>query len=370
MNSLAPQSAVSPPRLLIVDDAPSNIDVLVGILKIDYELKIANSGAKALKICQAPEYIDLILLDIMMPEMDGFDVCRTLRERSETHDTPIIFLTAKTEVEDIVRGFDAGANDFVTKPFWPDELRSRVRTHLTLRAQQREIERTNTELKELLHIVCHDVANHFAVLSIAADIIKRRTNLTDEEYMPHMLAAIRNGIALTRLVRELRFSEDKKLPLGSVALKPAVEEALLLAKDKLVAKGLKIALDVPDINVVAEPASLINSVLGNVLSNAIKFSTRGGLIEIAARTHTDHVQLSIRDFGIGMPPNIREQIFAIAESHSRPGTEGERGTGFGMPLMQRFVRQYGGTVEVVSNDATLNPENHGTEFRIELLLAS
>src|SRR5581483_4002571 len=111
------------PCLLLMDDTPANIQVLVGLLQADYELKVATRGAQALKICEQSPQLDLILLDVMMPEMDGYEVCRQLRTAEATRTIPIIFLTAKSEIDDVVRGFDLGASDYVAKPFRAAELR-------------------------------------------------------------------------------------------------------------------------------------------------------------------------------------------------------------------------------------------------------
>lgn len=364
----APATPPAHPRpcLLLVDDTPSNIDVLIGVLKSQYELKVANRGAKALAICESGERIDLVLLDIMMPEMDGFEVCRRLRANPSTRDLPVIFLTAKTAVEDIVRGFEIGATDYVSKPFRPQELRARVRTLLTLRAQQREILDKNGELKELLHIICHDVGNQFAVISMALELLANHPGASPARFLPRMATAARNGIGLSNLVRELRRTEEKAIPLSPVALRPALEEALVMAEDRIRAKELTVTDRLPAADVFAEPFSLTNSVLGNVLSNAIKFSPRGGSIEIAGEVRDATVEIWIRDRGIGIPPAALAQLFDVTRSHSRPGTEGERGTGFGMPLLWRAVTQCGGTVAVTSRDAESHPDDHGTEFHLTL----
>jgi CheY-like chemotaxis protein len=133
--------------ILVVDDTPENIDVLVGILKERYKVKIAQNGKEALKLAtkKPPE---LILLDIMMPEMDGYEACQKLKSMEETKDVPIIFLSAKTEMEDIVKGFELGAVDYVTKPFNPTELLARVNTHLTIQQQRVQIEESYTQLEE------------------------------------------------------------------------------------------------------------------------------------------------------------------------------------------------------------------------------
>lgn len=357
------------PTLLLVDDTPANIDVLVGVLKADYHLKVANRGAKALQICMAGEPIDLILLDVMMPEMDGFEVCRTLRTTPATRDIPIIFLTSKTEVEDIVHGFEIGANDYLAKPFRPPELLARVRTQLTLREQQREIADKNTELAEMLQIVSHDVGNQFAVLGLVFEIVTKHGRPL-EKYLPRMTAAVRNGLALTAMVRDLRRSAEKGLKLETVPLKAALDEALLLAEDRIAAKGLQVVSDVPPVDVVAETCSLTNSVFGNILSNAVKFSRRGGRITITAEVSPETVCIRFRDTGIGMSAALQEHLFDLARSRSRVGTEGERGTGFGMPLMHRFVQHYGGHASVTSRDVENHPHDHGTELAIVLRRAA
>jgi putative two-component system response regulator len=118
------------PTVLVVDDAPANLNLLAGLLQADYRVKLAASGAKALDLVQraAP---DLVLLDVMMPEMDGYEVCQKLRANPATRGIPIIFLTAKTEVDDVVRGFEVGASDYVSKPFRPAELLGAIEAALT-----------------------------------------------------------------------------------------------------------------------------------------------------------------------------------------------------------------------------------------------
>ncbi|HPC85973.1 MAG TPA: response regulator [Smithellaceae bacterium] len=119
--------------ILVVDDTPDNLTMITSLLKDLYRVKIAVSGKKALQIAFSNEPPDLILLDIMMPEMDGYEVCSQLKNDSETRDIPVIFLTAKTDVEDEVKGFDLGAADYITKPVSPPILLARVRTHLRLK---------------------------------------------------------------------------------------------------------------------------------------------------------------------------------------------------------------------------------------------
>ena len=354
------------PTLLLVDDTPANITILVDLLKHDYELKVATRGAQALQICTNTPHLDLILLDVMMPEMDGYEVCQKLRASPATQGIPVIFLTAKTEVDDVVRGFEIGASDYVTKPFRPAELLARVRTHLMIRAQQREIAEKNTEMKEMLHIVCHDVANHFAVINMSLELLAMNPSAGPERYMPRITTAVRNGIGLTGLVRDMRKTEEKGLQLQPVPLRATMAEALLIAEGRLQEKQITVNQQLPDLHVIAEQCALTNSVFSNVISNAIKFSHRGGRLDLTVQEEKDRIGVSLRDHGIGMPAEVVAHLFDVTKGHSRRGTAGEKGTGFGMPLMKKFVTLFGGQVEVITREAAAHPADHGTEFKIWL----
>lgn len=188
--------------------------------------------------------------------------------------------------------------------------------------------------------------------------------------LPRVSTAVANGIGLTNMIRELRMSEDKGITLQPVSITIALDEAVQLAEQRLLDKKLTITRNAAEASVSAERSALINSVIGNILSNAVKFSQPGTAIDITGRTEGGTYHLAIRDHGIGMPAKIRNHLFDFTKSHSRKGTAGEKGTGFGMPLMRKFVLLFGGAVEVVSRDIAEHPADHGTEFRITLPLAS
>lgn len=363
-----PKPNSSRPSLLLVDDTPANIAILVEHLRGEFDLTVATSGAQALDLCRRAEHIDLVLLDVMMPAPDGHEVCRQLRAAPQTRHLPIIFLTAKTDTEDVVQGFELGANDYVTKPFRPAELLARVRTHLLLRAQQQVIAAKNEEMKELLHIVCHDVANQFTIIDWSLQFVRRAPERADK-YLPRINAAARNGIALTGMLRDMRREEEKGLKLAPVDLLTALEEALLLAEGKIQDKALRIEKSFVPLRVMGDATALTNSVFGNVISNAIKFSPKGGTIRLTGEVEGPQAVVRVRDQGIGMSPELAARLFDATQDTSRDGTAGERGTGFGMPLMHKFVTLFGGTVSVSSREAGPQQFDHGTEFTIRLLLA-
>ncbi|MBN8489601.1 MAG: two-component system response regulator [Burkholderiales bacterium] len=157
--------------LLVVDDTPANLNLLAGLLNSEHRVKLANSGARALEIALR-EPPDLVLLDVMMPEVDGFEVCRRLKAEARTRDVPVIFVTAMSQPEDEARGFEVGGADFIHKPISPPILRSRVRTHLQVKASRDALKRRNAGLAEALAAQLDQVerlrdATMFVMVSLA-----------------------------------------------------------------------------------------------------------------------------------------------------------------------------------------------------------
>ncbi|MCP4756280.1 MAG: hybrid sensor histidine kinase/response regulator [Proteobacteria bacterium] len=356
-------------RIFIVDDNTKNLQVLGEILSgKGYKLGFAEDGIRALKAIQTI-LPDLILLDVMMPEMDGFETCRQLKALPPTRDIPIIFLTAKTEAEDIVKGFEYGAVDYVTKPFNPAELMARVGMHLDLKFCRETILQKSAEQKELLHILCHDLVSP---MSAAKIIFTMSKNKPDEWFIKKknfMELAIDNGLETVELVRKMRALEEKggDFELSSINLKKALDETLAIIQERFSQKDIKPVVDVDEnLNIQVEKTSFVNSVLSNLFTNAIKFSFPGSRIKTTARQEEDKVVLRITDFGIGMPETLLNDVFETNKATSRKGTAGEKGTGFGMPLVKKFVTAYGGTIEISSKEESESPDNHGTQ--VELVL--
>jgi len=147
-------------RILVVDDIPSNVKLLEARLSAEYfDVMTAMSGADALAMCERAE-CDLVLLDVMMPDMDGFEVCRRIREHADWAEIPIIFVSSADDKDLIVRGFESGGVDYITKPFNHAELISRVRTHIALKAARDELKQLAEDKDELLGVLTHDLKNH------------------------------------------------------------------------------------------------------------------------------------------------------------------------------------------------------------------
>jgi CheY-like chemotaxis protein len=352
--------------ILVVDDTVENLTIAAELLKGEYRVKPAPSGARALKIAASVPHPDLVLLDIMMPEMDGYEVCRILKADPELAHIPVIFLTAKTQTDDLVRGFSLGAADYVAKPFRPEELLARVRTHLAIKDAQDVIRRKNEEQREMLHMLCHDLANPFTSIIGVLDLAGNDPAAI-AEYVPLLEVAARNGVEVIELVRRMRAVEEKPFPLGPVDLARVVEESLSMLALRTREKNVRVDSGIPDgIVVLAERVSLGNSVLNNLLTNAIKFSHPGGIVELHAVRADGMVRITVRDHGVGMPPALLADLFDVRKATSRPGTAGEKGTGFGMPLVRKLVTTYGGSIEVLSREEEGIQPDHGTEVRVVL----
>lgn len=368
------------PGVLIVDDQANNLKVLGTILRgEDFEIYAARNGTEALETASLANP-DLILLDIMMPDLDGYEVCRRLKQDPVTAEIPVIFLTARVESDDLVQGFEAGAVDYIRKPFQQAELLARVRLHLELKHSRDEIRRTGNERKELIHILCHDLRAPFSAMDSILNIMQTDGDYFDKRrdfFTTAAVTTVDNGLKIIDLVRTMHDLEERlsvqSLELEAVPLRTTIETALIILRDRHIQKQIEFEIDVDEsLQVQAEPVSLTNSVLVNLLGNAIKFSPIGSTVRIAATPETapeagaSHVRIQLTDPGIGMPAEILEHLFEPGKNTTRPGTENESGTGFGMPLVRRFIQAYGGSIEVVSRDIQNNPDEPGTEIRLRL----
>lgn len=341
--------------ILIVDDTPKNLQLVSTVLKAHVsQVFIAHNGERALQVVNKVP-LDLILLDIMMPDLNGYEVCKKIKESSSTKDIPIIFLTAKTESDDIIKGFELGAVDYITKPFNQKELLARVYTHLELRQLM-------NKQKELLHILCHDLNAPLASIITMLDIVEDYEDF--KVLLPDLKKVAKKGYDLIELVRKMRRMEEKneELNLETINLLDSLNESIFILKHNLNSKSIEIDLSVDkNTRVYAEKTSLINSVFNNIISNSIKFSYPNTKITIFSETTEESVILRIRDQGIGIPEMLLKDIFDPTKTTSRIGTNGEDGTGFGMPLIKKFMSSYGGMIDLSSIERNDTSNNHGTE---------
>lgn len=345
--------------ILLVDDNLQNLKVLGNMLQeTGYHLLFAKNGIQALEAVKhrKPE---LILLDIMMPDLDGFEVCRQLKQNVQTHDIPIIFLTARAEQEDIIKGFELGAVDYVTKPFNHKELISRVKTHLELKAAREELalkieelQQANLTKEKLLSIISHDLVNLFNSLMNFSLLLTEPEELSVEQKNKYLLMISQASNQGYHLLRNLldwfrnQTGKIKVIPV-TVSLKPLVERNIEFLSSLAKNKNITVSSWVDSEATVWADQNMLDTVIRNLLANAIKFTPNSGKVEITSQPQASMMEISVIDTGIGIKPEDIQQI--VQGSHyTTIGTDNEKGTGIGLNLCKEFVEKNGGNIGVES----------------------
>lgn len=350
-------------KVLIVDDVPENIQVLVHLLnekglKVNY----AESGIKALKAIKN-NIPDLILLDVSMPGMDGFEVCEKLKKDPLTAHIPVIFLTAKVDQQDVINGLDKGAVDYVTKPFNAIELLKRIFTHLELKynrdvitTQNEELSRLNEVKNQLFSVISHDMKNLFNNILFGTESLEKEIEYFDKKEVVQMAGMIHDSArrAFSLLQNLLDWSRSQ---MQSIKINPMPAEIVILVNQtislfKPTARKKDVSIDVTTDGSIFQAYTdleMVNAVLRNLLSNAIKYSHPGGKIDVFVKELPQSVEVKVTDYGVGMST---EQMARIKDSgqasYSTPGTHNERGSGLGMLLIRDFVEKNKGVFDFTS----------------------
>ena len=361
------------PKILIIDDIAENIKVVANVLKKHkFNISYAQSGKNGIERAKKVHF-DIILLDIMMPEMDGFEVCRLLKTDLKTKDIPIIFLTAKTDEDSIKKGFEAGGVDFITKPFKTNELLARVNTHIQLKLVQEQLSKTNEEIQlandnkdKLLSIIAHDLRNPFSVLITFSKLIMDSFDeFTKEDiltYMKSFYDTSKQGFNLLDNLLKWSKSQTGKMEIipEKLELNDLIEETVTLLNSQALNKQIVLKNSVPQNIWAFADINMVLTVLRNLISNAIKFTNTGGKVTITSEQNKNHVKISIIDNGVGIEASDIDKIFRIDIKHSTSGTLGERGTGLGIILCKEFIEKNNGELMVESQP------NEGSKFSFTL----
>jgi signal transduction histidine kinase len=343
--------------ILIVDDKKENLQVLGSILiKEKYQISVAKNGLEALQIVNRVKP-DIILLDIMMPELDGFETCKRLKESEETKDIPIIFLTAKIEMEDIVRGFELGAVDYITKPFNSKELLVRVNTHLELKHAHEHIKKSEQLLREVnaakdrfFSIISYDLKDPFNTLIGFSQLLLANY----DKYPPEKIREIGQFLfnstlqASTRLENLMQWSRSQTGTMKWTPQKIDIQKLILknveLLNEAALKKDLKITLQNNEKMYAHADEGMINTVMRNLLSNAIKYSNEKREVFIKSKETGDSIEVTVVDHGIGIHEKDMDKLFRIDIRYTTPGTHGEEGSGLGLILCKKFIEKNKGRI--------------------------
>lgn len=343
------------PIILIVDDIPDNLRVLSNLLKENgYRTRPVPNGKLALQVAEK-EMPDLILLDIMMPDMDGFEVSNQLKKNKKLKDIPVIFISALNEPKDIVRALSSGGVDYITKPFNAKEVHARVATHLKIRWQNKELERLNAEKDRFISILAHDMRNPLAGYVALTDLLadksldipcdQKEEMMKEVNRSSHnILGLLNNLLEWSQISRGNTHFDQQILDLNN-----EIHTSLMTSFDQAKKKNIILTIEVPTTHKVYADSHMLQAIVRNLVSNAIKFTPAHGTIKISSIINDDHfLAISVKDNGIGIPKEIQDMLFQIEAHIGRSGTEGELSSGLGLLLCKEFVDAHGGKIWVES----------------------
>jgi len=409
--------------ILVVDDTPDNLRMLMGVLaQHGYEVRLAHSGDLALRSVQAI-LPDLILLDIKMPDLDGYQVCEQLKADDYTRDIPVIFLSALDEAIDKVKGFGLGAVDYITKPCQAEEVIARVETHLSLRNLHKQLEEQNTRLQQeiaerkkveaalqkahdelemrveqrtaelakakeealeaketaevanlaksnFLRSISHELRTPLnGILGFSQILEAQSFGPLNEKQARYVERVIESGQHLLSLIEDvLDLSQidlgKMELRLSELPLKPLLENSLATIREKDLREDLFLTLSISreleDATIIAD-AQKLKQIMFNLLSNAVKFSPNGGTIVVDTEQDGDNLIISVIDSGIGIASEDQKKIFTNFYQVRAGLTDKTPGVGLGLPIVKRLVELHGGKIWVHSEG-----EGKGSRFSFSL----
>ena len=347
-------------KILVVDDVMSNV-LLLKILLTNEQFQVitCSNGNSCLELART-EHPDLILLDVMMPDISGFDTCSELRKDEETKDIPVIFLTALNNPADLVHGFQVGGNDFLTKPFNKEELVMRVMHQISLVAAKRIIVSQNIELRrtisnrdKMYSVIAHDLRSPMAsirmVLNLLVNAIPPET--IGQELFDLIDKANRESEETHDLLDNLLKSTKSQTGRLNVVLQefdlaevvPGVVDIFVMIAET---KHIKLNLNIEEGVEVNADKDMLKTVIRNFISNAIKFSNENSTIDISVKNEAPMARISVRDHGVGISADRIATLFS--DGKTTYGTANEEGSGLGLQLCKDFAVKNGGDVEVTS----------------------
>jgi signal transduction histidine kinase len=373
--------------ILVVDDVPANVKVLMDFLTSNgFKVLTAKDGQAAIKRAEYAKP-DLILLDVMMPIMDGYEACKILKSQENTADIPIVFMTALADTTDKVKGFELGASDYITKPFQQEEVLARVNNHLKIVTLQKQLQVRNTELERLyleqkqarqaaeaaskakdtfLANMSHELRTPLNAIIGYGEIIQEdaydlgfRDILGD---LDSIQLAAKQLLALINDVLDLAKIEAEKMELQieQINISEFIKDTVTLIQPIVQKTHNELTVECPDnIGTMNTDGKRMQQILLNLLGNAAKF-TRDGQIHLTARREGDTLFFDVKDTGIGIEQEQLETIFQPFLQGDNSRTRKYGGTGLGLALCQRICQILGGQIWVHSE------LGKGSQFTVEL----
>ena len=343
-------------KILIVDDVMSNVLLLKVLLTNEkFQIATASNGRQALDQV-TKEKPDLVLLDVMMPDMSGFEVSQQLKANPETAEIPIIFLTALNSTADIVKGFQVGGNDFISKPFNKEELIIRVTHQISLIAAKRIIVAQTEELRKtiigcdkLYSVIAHDLRSPMGSIKMVLNMLI--LNLPSDTIGPEMYELLTMANQTTEdvfslLDNLLKWTKSQigklKVVYQDIDMVEVTEGVIEIFSMVAELKKISIRLKTPSKLEVYADIDMIKTVIRNLLSNAIKFSNEETEILVTVQEQEGMAVVSVKDSGCGIDEENQKKLLHTDTHFSTFGTNNEEGSGLGLLLCQDFVIKNGG----------------------------
>lgn len=340
-----------PARILVVDDQPANVQIVGTTLgNLGHEIIPAEDGPTALKRV-ALRVPDLILLDLLMPGMDGCQVCVHLKANPAWQHIPVIFLSAADDKDLIVRALDSGGVDYITKPFSQAELISRVRTQLVLKSARDRLRQLAEDKDELLGILAHDLKNYLGGINVSAGLLYRQIARHNDDRVTQLAENIfRTSAQSLAFVKEFlaNAAADHGVSFtpAAINLSEAAAATARQYEEAALQKKIAIQTDFPPQAVVAlADASALDQVLDNLVSNAVKFSPPGRRVFLSVRPVNGHAECIVRDEGPGFSADDKARMFRRYGRLSARPTAGEPSTGLGLSIVRKLVQGMGGDLQ-------------------------
>lgn len=334
-----------PARILVVDDQETNLRVLGDMMgHLGFDIVPALDGEQALRRLSARP-VDLVLLDVLMPGLDGFEVCRRIRANVEWIDIPIIFLSAADDKSLIVRALESGGVDYVTKPFNAAELLSRVRTHLALKTARDRLRQLAEDKDELLGILAHDLKNHLGGMLMSVQLLNEKAKSINDARFQRMGANIlRATDQMLSFVKEFLANSEvdhgRPMKFQPVHLHDVASAVVQRHAEHAQRKEIALELEQGQEGVLIEAdRAALEQVLDNLVSNALKFSASGQRVRIViAQTPDERGECRVIDEGPGFTEQDKQQIFRRYRRLSARPTGGEPSTGLGLSIVKKLMQ--------------------------------
>lgn len=349
-------------RILAVDDNQMNLMVMQSMFKYqNYEVHYADCGEKAIEMARSLKP-DMILLDVVMPDLSGFEVCRILKEEDYFKDIPVIFITASDDIEFIINGFEVGGVDYITKPFRKEEIMLRIKTHFDLKLTRDQLIETTQTLMDLnkvkdrlFSIIGHDLRGPIGSVKMVLEFMSK--GIIDpskgDQYKETISDLLRTTDEVFILLENLlAWATTESGTLSNIPenikLKEAVVSILNLYQAGVNNKNISLEVNIDPEHVVVADLNMIKTVIRNLFSNAIKFTPSGGMVSFSSFLDQGMVNVSVADTGKGMPLDVIDKILDPNVFYTTVGLNKEVGNGLGLKLCKDFVEKSGGKIRIES----------------------